>query len=87
MCCGACACTCARAVNVSTISEYGGLNQMAYPVSCFKCRKREFRGVYTLGLDCFCAYRYSAERLSGVENAQTLVRNPPIWVKSVHVMV
>ena len=60
---------------------------MACLVSCFKCRKKEFRGVYIFGCFCLLAYRYSAERLSGVANAQTLVRKPPIWVKSVRVIV
>jgi hypothetical protein len=78
---------CARAVRVSTISGKGGLNQMALLVIWCKCKKKEYRGVYMVGLDCFCAYRYRAERLSGVAKAQTSVRSPPICVNSVRVMV
>ena len=66
---------------MSTISGKGGLNQMALLTIWFKCRKKECSGVYIAGFFSLSAYRYSAERLSGVAIAQTLVRNPPIWIK------
>jgi hypothetical protein len=52
-----------------------------------RCRKNECSGVYIAGFFSLSAYRYSAERLSGVAKAQTFVRSPPIYVKSVRVMV
>jgi hypothetical protein len=72
---------------VSTISGNGGLNQMALLTIWFRCRKKECSGVYIAGFFSLSAYRYSAERLSGVAKAQTFVRSPPIYVKSVRVMV
>jgi hypothetical protein len=63
---------------VSTISGNGGLNQMALLTIWFRCRKKECSGVYMAGFYNLLAYRYSAERLSGVAKAQTFVRSPPI---------
>jgi hypothetical protein len=43
--------------------------------------------VYIVGLCDLCAYRYWAERESGVAKAQTFVRRPPIAVNNARVIV
>jgi FAD synthase len=79
--------TCARAVNVSNISGKGGLNQIAFPTNCLRCRKNEYSGVYIVGLHFLEANKYSADLVSGVAKAQTFVRRPPIAINKVRVIV
>ena len=72
---------------MSNISGKGGLNQIAFPTSWLRCRKKECSGVYIVGLDVLLAYKYSADLVSGVANAQTFVRRPPIAANRLRVIV